>query len=320
MGANTTSENAGDMADIEKVLITGGCGFIGANLVRYLRERSQWSLRVLDDLRAGKRTHLDDGMAELVVGDASDGETARSALQDVDAVIHLAAQTGVIPSIEDPERDFLGNAAATFSILESCRRMGVERLVFASSGAALGDVEPPLHENLVPRPLSPYGAGKLAGEAYCCACAGSFGMHTVALRFANVYGPFSRHKPNAVPLFIARALGGEPLEIYGDGSQTRDFIYVEDLCEGIYRALTAENAAGEVFQLGTGVETSVRRLADTIHDALGGTEVVFKPARSGEVKRSRVDVSKARSMLSFEASVQLREGVERTAQWFRSSS
>ena len=173
---------------------------------------------------------------------------------------------------------------------------------------------------MVPRPLSPYGAGKLAGEAYCCAYAASFGMHTVALRFANVYGPFSRHKPNAVPLFIGRTLRGEPIEIYGDGSQTRDFIYVEDLCEGIYRALTAEDVAGEVFQLGTGVETSVRRLADTVHDALGGTEVVFKPARSGEVRRSRVDVSKARSMLSFEASVELREGVERTARWFRSSS
>ena len=308
------------MAGIEKVLITGGCGFIGANLVRYLHDRTQWSLRVLDDLRAGKRAHLENGMADIVVGDASVHETARSALQGVDAVVHLAAQTGVLPSLEDPERDFWGNAGATFSILESCRRMGVEHLVFASSGAALGDAESPLHENMVPRPLSPYGAGKLAGEAYCCAYAASFGMHTVALRFANVYGPFSRHKPNAVPLFIARALGGEPLEIYGDGSQTRDFIYVEDLCEGIYRALTAEDVAGEVFQLGTGVETSVRRLADTVHDELGGTEVVFKPARSGEVRRSRVDVSKARSMLSFEASVELREGVERTARWFRSSS
>ena len=307
------------MAEIERILVTGGCGFIGANLVRYLHNRTQWSLRVLDDLRAGKRAHLDEGMAELMLGDVSDQETARSALQGVDAVVHLAAQTGVTPSLADPERDFLGNAAATFSILESCRRVGVERLVFASSGAALGDVEPPLHENLVPRPLSPYGAGKLAGEAYCCAYAGSFGMHTVALRFANVYGPFSRHKPNAVPLFIARALEGKPLEIYGDGSQTRDFIYVEDLCEGIYRALMAEDAAGEVFQLGTGVETSVRQLADTVLDALGGTEVVFKAARSGEVRRSRVDVSKARSMLSFEASVELREGVERTAQWFKSS-
>ncbi|MDQ3660166.1 MAG: NAD-dependent epimerase/dehydratase family protein [Actinomycetota bacterium] len=308
------------MADIERVLITGGCGFIGANLVRYLRERTQWSLRVLDDLRAGGRADLNDGLADVVVGDVSDRETARSALQGVDAVIHLAAQTGVAPSLEDPERDFWGNAAATFSMLESCRRMGVGRLVFASSGAALGDVEPPLHENLVPRPLSPYGAGKLAGEAYCCAYAGSFGMHTVALRFANVYGPFSRHKPNAVPLFITRALRGEALEIYGDGSQTRDFIYVEDLCEGVHRALTAEGAAGEVFQLGTGVETSVRRLAETVQNVLGGTEVVFKPARTGEVRRSRVDVSKARSMLSFEATVQLGTGVERTARWFRSSS
>ena len=307
------------MADIERVLITGGCGFIGANLVRFLKDRTAWSVRVLDDLRGGTGAHLHQGMAELVVGDVSDKETARRSLEGVDAVVHLAAQTGVIPSLKDPELDFSGNAAATFSILESCRRVGVERFVFASSGAVLGDAEPPLHEGLVPRPLSPYGAGKLVGEAYCCAYAGSFGMRTVALRFANVYGPFSRHKRTAVPIFIARCLAGEPLEIYGDGSQTRDFIYVEDLCEGIYRALVAEGTAGEVFQLGTGVETSVSELADTVHELLGGSEVVYRPARSGEVRRSMIDVSKARSMLSFAAAVELREGVQRTAQWLRSS-
>jgi UDP-glucose 4-epimerase len=308
-----------DMADIEKVLITGGCGFIGANLVRFLKERTKWSVRVLDDLRGGTGAGLVDGLAELVLGDASDQETARRSLEGVDAVVHLAAQTGVIPSLKNPELDFSGNVAATFSILESCRRVGVERFVFASSGAVLGNAEPPLHEGLLPRPLSPYGAGKLAGEAYCCAYAGSFGMRTAVLRFANVYGPFSSHKRSAVPIFIARCLAGEPLEIFGDGSQTRDFIYVEDVCEGIFRALVAEGTAGEVFQLGTGVETSVCELADTIHELLGGSEVVFRPARSGEVSRSQVDVSKARSMLSFEATVGLREGVQRTAHSLRST-
>jgi UDP-glucose 4-epimerase len=145
-------------------------------------------------------------------------------------------------------------------------------------------------------------------------------MNTVALRFANVYGPFSRHKRNAIPLFLARSLKGKPLEIYGDGSQTRDFIYVEDLCEGIYRALVTEGVAGEVFQLGTGVETSVRELADIIQGIVGGSEILYRPARPGEVARSRVDVSKARSRLSFEAAVVLRRGLERTAQWFRSSA
>lgn len=308
------------MSVIQRVLITGGCGFIGANLIRYLKDRTDWSLRVLDDLRTGKRAHVDERTAELIVGDAGDPEGARSSLVGVDAVVHLAAQTGVIPSLDDPQKDFRGNAAATFSLLESCRVMGVERFVFASSGAALGDVEPPLHEELVPRPLSPYGAGKLAGEAYCSAYAGSFGMNAVALRFANVYGPYSRHKRNAIPIFITRSLKGEPLEIYGDGSQTRDFIYVEDLCKGIHRALVTENAAGEIFQLGTGVETSVRDLADTIHSVIGGSEVLYMPARIGEVARSRVDVSKARTRLSFEAAIGLRQGIERTARWFRSST
>ena len=303
---------------IERVLVTGGCGFIGANLVRYLRRERDWGLTVLDDLRAGSAAFV-DGLAELRTGDAGDPDALDEALEGVDAVVHLASQTGVIPSVEDPVKDFQGNALTTFRVLEGCRRRGVDRVVFASSGAALGDAPPPLHEQLVPRPLSPYGAGKLVGEAYCQAYAGSFGMHTVALRFSNVYGPFSAHKRNAIPNFIKRCLKSEPLDIYGDGHQTRDFIYVDDLCEGILRALEAD-AAGEVFQLATGVETSVLELARLTKEVTGSTsEICFHPGRAGEVYKSRVDISKVRTELGLEPKVSLAEGLAVTAEWYRQS-
>jgi UDP-glucose 4-epimerase len=305
------------MEEGARVLVTGGCGFIGANLVRYLKARRSWSLRVLDDLRTGRSEHV-DGLAEVRVGDVADTEVLEEALEDIDAVVHLASQTGVLPSVEDPVRDFEGNTRATFLALEGCRRRGIERFVYASSGAALGDVEPPLHEELVPRPLSPYGAGKLAGEAYCRGYAGSFAMHTVSLRFANVYGPFSAHKNNAVPNFIAGCLRREPIEIFGDGSQTRDFVYVDDLCAGIVAALESDGNAGEVFQLGTGVETSILELAGHVQEATGFRgEVVRRPARRGEVRKSRVDITKASELLGYRPEVGLPEGLARTAAWYR---
>lgn len=306
------------MADIERVLVTGGCGFIGANLVRFLNERTEWSLRVVDDLRAGDRGYVDARAGEVRIGDVADPDLLDDALEGVDAVVHLASQTGVAPSVEDPVRDFEGNAVTTFRVLEACRARGIDRVVFASSGAAIGDAPPPLHEELVPRPVSPYGAGKLVGEAYCGAYAGSFGMSTVSLRFSNVYGPLSAHKKNAVPLFIKRCLRGEAIDVYGDGSQTRDFIHVDDLCDGILRALTSDGIAGEVFQLGTGVETSILELTELVQEVAGpAAEVRFHPRRAGEVHRSVVDTSKAGRLLGFDPATTLRGGLELTAEWYR---
>ncbi|MFN2490535.1 MAG: NAD-dependent epimerase/dehydratase family protein [Actinomycetota bacterium] len=305
------------MNDIERILITGGCGFIGANLVRLLHSRSQEEIRVLDDLRTGKKGYV-DGLADVRIGDSADRSVLDDALEGIDAVVHLASQTGVGPSLEDPVRDFEGNATTTFRVLEGCRRHGISRIVLASSGAAVGDVPPPLHEELVPRPLSPYGAGKLVGEAYCHAYAGSFGMHTVALRFANVYGPLSAHKSNAIPNFIRRGLRNEAIEVYGDGSQTRDFIHVDDLCEGILRALTADGVAGEVFGLASGVETSILEVAELTQRATGGRgPICFRPGRAGEVYKSRTDISKARRLLGFDVRVDLAQGISRTAAWYR---
>src|SRR5262245_32611182 len=150
--------------DERTVLVTGGCGFIGANLVRSLVAHNGWRVRVVDDLRTGRTEHLADVEADVRVGDAGDPDVLGPALDGVDAVVHLASQTGVLPSVENPVADFEGNTMTTFRVLDGCRRAGVRRVVFASSGAAVGEVTPPIHEEVVPRPVSPYGASKLAGE------------------------------------------------------------------------------------------------------------------------------------------------------------
>jgi UDP-glucose 4-epimerase len=273
---------------------------------------------VVDDLRTGRESYVSPELADVMIGDVADPAVLEPALEGVDAVVHLASQTGVLPSVEDPARDFEGNTLPTFRVLEACRRRGIERVVFASSGASVGDVTPPIHENIVPRPLSPYGAGKLAGEAYVQGYAGSFGMTTVALRFSNVYGPYSLHKDNAIPNFIRRCLRGERLEIYGDGSQTRDFIHVHDLCDGIIGAVTADGIGGEIFQLGTSVETSVVELARLIQEVTDAdAEIDFEERRAGEVYKSCVDITKAQRLLGFEPAIELRDGLAQTAEWYR---
>jgi UDP-glucose 4-epimerase len=307
------------MTEIEHVLVTGGCGFIGANLVRFLRERTAWRVRVIDNMQTGDPGHVSQELADVVEGNVADPQALEPALEGIDAVIHLASTTGVVPSVEDPAWDFEGNPLPTFRLLDACRRRGIDRVVFASSGATLGEAPPPVNEEVLPRPLSPYGAGKLAGEAYCQAFAASHGMQTAALRFSNVYGPFSlRKKGNAIPNFIRRSLSNEPMVIYGDGMQTRDFIYVEDLCDCIHRAATADGIGGEVFQVAIGAETAILDLAELVKKVTGAeSEISFEPKRAGEIYKSWADISKARRVLGFDPQIDLEEGITRTVDWYR---
>jgi len=242
------------------------------------------------------------------------------------AVVHLAAQTGVIPSLEDPLYDMDQNVRGTVNLLEACRstRGGVvKRFVFASSSAPLGEQEPPINESKVPRPLSPYGASKLAGEGYCSAYAGSFGLETIALRFSNVYGPRSTYKNSVVAKFVKNILAGDALTIYGTGNQTRDFIYTEDLCGAIERALltTDPRAFGSVFQIATFRETTVNELAEKLKAlaeaaGLGPVVVRYESERAGEVRRSFSDISRARALLGYEPEYDLDRGLQATWNWF----
>lgn len=313
-------------------VITGGCGFIGVNLARRILTDPTASIRVVDDLSVGTREALAvvadfaevDGerppahRLELVVADVRDRLRMQAAVAGADVLVHLAAKTGVLPSLADPLADMEVNVGGTLNCLLAARDAGCGRVVFASSGAPLGEQEPPLHEALVPRPLSPYGASKLAGEAYCSAFAGSFGLDTVVLRFSNVYGPYSTHKTSVVAKFIGRALAGEPLTVYGDGSQTRDFIYVDDLIDAV--VLAAQRApAGEVLQIATGRETSVAELTGMLTELLRARGVPAAreslPPQAGEVQRNYADISRARRVLGWEPATRLEDGLRETVRW-----
>ena len=302
------------MAD-ERVLVTGGCGFIGSTLVPLLLERSA-QVRILDNLVAGGPAPPHE--AELTVGDVRSFDDVASAARDCDAIIHLAAAGNVPDSIADPVANFEVNALGTLNVLRAAVEAKVRRLVFASTGGALiGAAEPPVDEESVPRPLSPYGASKLAGEGYLHAFRGSYGLDAVALRFGNVYGPHSAHKKGAVTMFIKRSLRGEPLVIYGDGSASRDFIHVRDLCDGILAGLDAQ-APPAVVHLASGRETPIGELARLILEATGAdVPIDHRPARAGEVERNVAATALASEALGFTARVELRDGLAETVEWFK---
>lgn len=322
-------------------LITGGCGFLGTNLIRFLRDQGGHSIRVVDDLSVGQRQDLADASpfiaidpdaspfafgpadspVELVIGDVQDVELARRVVAGADVIVHLAASTGVGPSVENPRADCQINVLGTFNYLEAARLHGASRFVFASSGAPVGAVDPPIHEDLAPHPVSPYGASKLAGEGYCSAYWGTFGVETVALRFGNVYGPGSSHKSSVVARFLKDALAGAGLEIHGDGTQTRDFIYVDDLTRAIHKSATAPGIAGEIFQIAANTETTVAELAERVLAVLEQHGIREVPVRHGEprlgdVRRNYSDTRKARERLGWAPAYTLERGLDSTLAYF----
>ena len=319
-------------------LITGGCGFIGRNLIGDLSREPGTAIRVLDNLSQGRTSALpvphivlgdavrdfalpDQDVVQVIPGDIRDDDTTYRAAADMQIVVHLAANTGVAQALADSVADCCVNVLGTLNCLEAARRARVRRFIFASSGAPLAGCEPPLHENLAPRPASPYGASKLAGEGYCSAFYHSHGLQTVALRFGNVYGPGSDHKGSVVAKLIREAIAGKTWTTYGDGNQTRDFIFITDLIAAIRKAASAPDVGGEVFQIATHAETSVNELIDRLGRVLADREIpVPKLLRAasmrGDARRNYSEINKARTMLGWEPRVSLDEGLARTVDWF----
>ncbi len=298
-------------------LVTGGCGFIGARLVRHLLERGV-ETRILDNLSRGRADNVPTDV-ELLVGDIREPDTVAEALAGVDAVVHLAAFGSVVESIADPLENFEVNVRGTLTLLAASREAGVERFVFASTGGALmGKAKPPVDESTLPWPVSPYGASKLSGEAYLHAFAGAYGLRTTALRFPNAYGPGSDHKTSVVTTFVKNALTGTPLVVYGDGSASRDFLYVDDICRAICGALETD-LSDEVVQLASERETTVGELAALVLRVTGRQDlpIEHRPARRGEVLRIFATAEKAQRLLGFAPAETLESGVEKTVNWFR---
>ena len=318
-------------------LITGGCGFIGTSLIErlLLDKKTSHNIRILDNLTTGTRDDLASVTSflevewpgenfkgvELIVGDILDDSLAYKITKGIDVIVHLAANTGVGPSVEDPRLDCFTNVIGTFNYLDAARVNNVPRFIFASSGAPAGEVEPPIHEDLPPHPVSPYGASKLAGEGYCSAYNKSFGIDTVMLRFGNVYGPGSLHKSSVVAKFIRKALEGEVLEVFGDGSQTRDFIYIDDLIDALILSSKVKGIGGEAFQIASGMETTVGEMTNNLvkvmqENGITDIKVINGEDRLGDVKRNYSDTSKAKKQLNWQPKISQKEGLIKTVEYF----
>ncbi|MGH8581958.1 MAG: NAD-dependent epimerase/dehydratase family protein [Gammaproteobacteria bacterium] len=318
-----------------RYLVTGGCGFIGTALIRRILQVEPGAvICVLDNLLVGTAEDLGRVSAftrrpgdecrtatgvVLVEGDVRNYETALLCAEGVDCIVHLAASTSVAISVEDPRTDMENNVIGTFNMLEAARHNAVAKFVFASSGAPIGEAQPPFHEEIPARPVSPYGASKLAGEGYCCAYSKSFGLSTVSLRFGNVYGPGSRHKSSVVAKLTRQALLGQTCEIYGDGTQSRDFIYIDDLVNAVLCAIDRD-VAGELFHIATGREHTVAEVVAIISELLGEHGITMSIAhgarRTGDVTRNFADTRKAESILGWTPIMDLRGGIRRTVDYF----
>ncbi len=308
---------------MSRILLTGGAGFIGSNLAEALLEHG-YEVRVLDNFSTGKRENLATvyGHLEVLEGDIRDREVVGSAMEGVDRVIHLAAMSSVPWSVEDPEAAHAINVTGTLNVLVSARDKGVKRVVLASTSAVYGEGPlQPKTEDMVPEPRSPYAATKLATEHYAAVFSAVYGLETVVLRYFNVYGrrqdPASEYAA-VIPKFITRLLAGQRAVIYGDGEQTRDFIFVDDCNEANMRACFRDGISGGVFNIGSGENISVNELFRTIRDITGSKEdPVYEEARKGDVRESLAHVSRARSVLGFKARRTMREGLEKTIEWYR---
>ncbi len=294
-----------------RVIVTGGAGFIGSHLCDALVGRGD-EVHVVDDLSSGKREHV-PARASLHVRDVRDGLADLVDRVHPDAIAHLAAQVDVRVSVAEPVRDASVNVVGTVNVLEAARAAGA-RVVFASSGGAVyGECERPAREDDPRQPLSPYGASKLAGEEYLASFARLHGSAHVSLRLGNVYGP--RQDPHGeagvVAIFLGRLRDGEPCRIFGDGSQTRDYVFVADVVAALTSALDGKGAG--IYNVGTGVGTSVLELYEACRVAAGSVaRAVHGPARAGELGRSVLDPALAEHCLGFRATTTLADGIART--------
>jgi UDP-glucose 4-epimerase len=308
-------------------LVTGGAGFIGSHLVEALAARG-WAVRVLDNLSTGLRANLAGcrPVPEIIEADLTDREAVARAVAGAEVVFHLGALPSVARSLETPDATHAACATGTVHVLDAARRGGVRRVVYAASSSAYGGRSSPegQDEDAVPCPLSPYAAAKLAGEMYAQAFAASFGLETVSLRFFNVFGPRQRADSpysGVIALFIAAMMAGRPPVVHGDGLQSRDFTYVSNVAQVLMLAADAPGVSGQVFNVGTGNSVTVLDLVAALNRLLGSDlKAQHGPARGGDVRHSRANISRARRQLGYEPSVSFLQGLERTLAWYRDTA
>jgi UDP-glucose 4-epimerase len=304
-------------------IVTGACGFVGLNLCEKLLKNG-YKVIGLDNFIVGSIGELQRTCGhfknfEFVNYDFSKRYSDESVFQDTDVIYHLGGMSGIRPSLKTPDIWFNNNVVGTFNILEVARKYHIPNVVMASSSACLGDVIPPMHEEMPMKPISPYGATKGCKELFASAYAHSYDMNVSALRFSNVYGPHSTIKASLVAKFIRKIIAGEQINIYGDGTQTRDFIYVEDLMDALELASEAD-VGGEIFQISTGVETSVNTMTKMICDGMKYAyeipPIQFTDPVLGDIQTNYADNTKAKITLGWTPKIDIKDGLEKTIKWF----
>lgn len=302
----------------DRFLITGGAGFIGSHLVRRI-VRSGGLVRVVDNLSTGnlERLHDSRNSIEFVDGDLVDPAVAEAVVTKIDYVLHEAAIPSVQRSILDPIATNRSNASATLNLLEACRQARVRRFVYAASSSAYGDADVlPKVEDMPPNPLSPYALQKWVGERYCKLYHDLYGLETVSLRYFNIFGPgqdpYSEYSA-VIPIFTRKLLSREPLTVFGTGEQSRDFTYIDNVVEANMLALRAKHANGSVCNVGCGERVTLNALIELLERITGlRAEVVYAPAKPGDVQHSLADITRSRKLLGYAPTVRIEDGLSRT--------
>jgi len=308
---------------MEKFLVTGGAGFIGSNICKKLISQGYF-VRVIDNLLTGKKSNLADiiDRIEFIEADMGDERVARSAMKDIDVVLHQGALPSVPRSIDDPAATHKHCVDATFTLLLAARDAGIKRFVYASSSSAYGDTPTlPKVETMRPEPLSPYAVGKLVGEYYCSVFSKVFGLETISLRYFNVFGPHqdpASQYAAAIPAFVTAILQDEPPTVFGDGEQSRDFTYVDNVVEANLLAARAGHTAGEVVNIACGQAVTVNETIDVINELLDkNIKPVYTDPRPGDVKHSLADISLAKKLTGFKPTVSFKQGLQLSIDWYR---
>ncbi len=310
---------------MSKVLVTGGAGFIGSNLTEALLQRGHW-VRVLDNFSTGKRENLIFDKAypslEIIEGDIRDLSTCQKAVQGMEYVFHQGALPSVQRSVEDPETSNAVNVGGTLNILLAAKEKGVKRVMYAASSSFYGDTPTlPKHEEMPPNPLSPYALQKYIGEQYCRLFYQLYGLETISLRYFNIFGP--KQDPNSlysavIPKFIDALIQGRPPIIFGDGEQSRDFTYIENVVQANLLAMSAEHLHGEAINIACGKRISLNQLLNILKEILGSKQApIYEEPRKGDVKHSLADIRRGKEIINYEPKVGIETGLKKTVDFFR---
>jgi UDP-glucose 4-epimerase len=308
---------------MEKFLVTGGAGFIGSNICKRLVSQGCF-VRVVDNLSTGKKSNLADliDKIEFIQADMGDSEVAQSAMKDVDVVLHQGALPSVPVSVDNPAATHQHCVNATFTLLLAARDAGVKRFVYAASSSAYGDAPTsPKVETMPTSPLSPYAVAKLTGEYYCSVFYNIYGLQTVSLRYFNVFGPQqdpASQYAAAIPAFVTAILKDEPPTIYGDGEQSRDFTYIDNVVDANLLAARANQTKGEVINIACGMAVTVNEIIDMINELLGkNIKPIYADPRPGDVKHSLADITMAKELIGFEPVTNFKDGLQKAIEWYK---